>query len=473
MKRRITLGFKDECGIFGIWGDHEASKWTYLGLYALQHRGQETCGIVTLDLQKKIQFQSRRLGLVADAFNRKELDRLKGDIAIGHVRYSITGRNSLNNIQPLTTQWSQGQISIAHNGNIVNATEIRKKLSDTGTLFHGTNDTEIILHLLAKQPELPLLERLKHVLGQLDGAFSLLILTNKSLIVVRDTHGFRPLILGKKGKGTTVIASESCALDLIEADYIREIEPGEIFWRDKKGEHSDFFTKSIPLPNKKKSKLSKCIFEHVYFSRPDSFIFGESVYQARKTLGERLAKKDPIKADMVIPVPDSGIPAAIGYSEASKIPFQLGIIRNHYVGRTFIEPTQSMRNFGVKIKLNPLSTFLKGKHIIVVDDSLVRGTTSKKVVQILRKAGVEKIHFRIAAPPTRGSCFYGVDTPKAEKLIMNTLSLEEVRKSIGADSLAYLSMEDLFAAVKDDKSTYCAACFDKKYPTFLYDNPIQ
>ena len=291
--------------------------------------------------------------------------------------------------------------------------------------------------------------------------------------MTRDTHGFRPLILGRKDKDTTVIASESCALDLIEADYIREIEPGEIFWRDKLGEHSDSFTRNIPLPSKNNSKRSKCIFEHVYFSRPDSFIFGESVYQVRKTLGELLAKKESITADMVIPVPDSGIPAAIGYSEASKIPFQLGIIRNHYVGRTFIEPTQNMRNFGVKIKLNPLSTFLKGKHIIVVDDSLVRGTTSKKVVQLLRKAGVEKIHFRIAAPPTKGACFYGVDTPKAEKLIMNNLSLEEVRKSIGADSLAYLSMEDLFAAVKDDKDSYCAACFDKKYPTFLYDNAIQ
>ncbi len=465
------MGFKDECGIFGIWGDNEASKWTYLGLYALQHRGQEACGIVSLDYQKKLQIQSRRLGLVADAFKQKELDRLKGAAAIGHVRYSITGRNSMNNIQPLTTQWRKGQISIAHNGNIVNTTEIRKQLSSTGTLFHGTNDTEVILHLLAKQSEVPFLEGLKTVLSQLDGAFSLLILTDRSLIVIRDTHGFRPLILGKKDQKTTVIASESCALDLIEADYVREIEPGEIFWRDQSGEHSDSFAKSIPLPSKKSSKKSKCIFEHVYFSRPDSFIFGESVYKVRKTLGSLLAKKESIKADMVMPVPDSGIPAAIGYSETSKIPFELGIIRSHYVGRTFIEPTQSMRNFGVKIKLNPLSAFLKGKQIIVVDDSLVRGTTSKKVVQILRKAGAEKIHFRIAAPPTRGSCFYGVDTPKAEKLIMNTLTLEEVRQSIGADSLAYLSMEDLFAAVKDDKDTYCAACFDKQYPTFLYDNP--
>ena len=466
------MGFKDECGIFGIWGDSEASKWTYLGLYALQHRGQEACGIVSLDCQKKLQIQSRRLGLVADAFKQKELDRLKGNAAIGHVRYSITGRNSMSNIQPLTTQWSRGQISIAHNGNIVNASEIRKQLSIAGTLFHGTNDTEVILHLLAKQSELPFLESLKNVLSQVDGALSLLILTDKSLIVVRDTHGFRPLILGRKDKDKTVIASESCALDLIEAEYVREIEPGEIFWRDESGEHSDSFTKKLSYPHKKKSKISKCIFEHVYFSRPDSFIFGESVYKVRKTLGQLLAKKESIKADMVMPVPDSGIPAAIGYSEASKIPFELGIIRSHYVGRTFIEPTQSMRNFGVKIKLNPLSSFLKGKHIIVVDDSLIRGTTSKKVVQILRKAGAEKIHFRIAAPPTRGSCFYGVDTPKAEKLIMNTLSLEQVRQSIGADSLAYLSMEDLFAAVKDDKDTYCAACFDKKYPTFLYDNPI-
>ena len=456
------MGFKDECGIFGIWGDKEASKWTYLGLYALQHRGQEACGIVSLNLQKKIQVQSRRLGLVADAFNQKELDRLKGSAAIGHVRYSVTGRNSMSNIQPLTTQWNKGQISIAHNGNIVNASEIRKQLSHAGTLFHGTNDTEVILHLLARQSEMPFLEGLKKVLNQIDGAFSLLILTDKSLIVIRDTHGFRPLILGKKGSGaqsTTVVASESCALDLIEADYVREIAPGEIFWRDESGEHSDSFTNNLPLPSKKSSKKSKCIFEHVYFSRPDSFVFGESVYKVRKTLGQLLAKKESIKADMVIPVPDSGIPAAIGYSEASQIPFELGIIRNHYVGRTFIEPTQSMRNFGVKIKLNPLSTFLKGKHIIVVDDSLVRGTTSKKVVQILRKAGVEKIHFRIAAPPTRGPCFYGVDTPKIEKLIMNTLSLEEVRESIGADSLAYLSMEELFAAVKGDKDTYCAALF--------------
>ena len=468
------MGFKDECGVFGIWGDDEASKWTYLGLYALQHRGQEACGIVSLDLQKRVQIQSRRLGLVADAFNQKELNRLKGQAAIGHVRYSITGRNSMSNIQPITTQWNTEQISIAHNGNIVNASNIRKQLSDLGTLFHGTNDTEVILHLLARQPSLPFLERLKQALAQIDGAFSLLILTSQSLIAIRDTHGFRPLVLGQKKSNSqiaTIITSESCALDLIDAEYVREIAPGEIFIKEQSREHSDFFVKKLPS-HKKDQKQSKCIFEHVYFARPDSLVFSQSVYEVRKKLGQILAHKQPVQADMVIPVPDSGIPAAMGYSQASGIPFELGIIRNHYVGRTFIEPTQSMRNFGVKIKLNPLSTLLKDKNIVVVDDSVVRGTTSKKVVQLVRRAGAKQVHFRVAAPPTKGPCFYGVDTPESAKLIMNALSLEEVRQSIGADSLAYLSMDDLFAAVKDNKKTYCAACFDKQYPTLLYENQI-
>ncbi len=467
------MGFQDECGIFGIWGDLEASKWTYLGLYALQHRGQEACGIVSLDRKRNKQIQSRRRGLVVDAFSQKELERLKGDVAIGHVRYSITGRNSLSNIQPLTTQWHAGQISIAHNGNIVNASLIRKQLAASGTLFHGTNDTEIILHLLARQTNVSFLKGLKKILSQLDGAFSLLILTHESLIVVRDTYGFRPLVLGHKKSHhgiTTVVASETSALDLIEAEYIREIAPGEIFIRDKSGEHSESFTKN--LGTSKTPKLSQCIFEHVYFARPDSVIFGKSVYEVRKKLGQMLASQEPVKADMVIPVPDSGVPAAIGYSENSHIPFELGIVRNHYVGRTFIEPTQSMRNFGVKIKLNPLSSLLKDKSIVVVDDSVVRGTTSKKVVQLLKKAGARQVHFRVAAPPTSGPCFYGVDTPESAKLVINTMSLEDIKKEIGADSLAYLSMDNLFSAVKEDQHTYCAACFNRKYPTPLYENQI-
>lgn len=474
---RWILGFKDECGIFGIWGDREASKWTYLGLYALQHRGQEACGIVSLDRQKKMQIQSRSLGLVADAFGRKELERLSGDVAIGHVRYSTTGRNAFSNVQPISTQWGGGQVSIAHNGNIVNASLLRKQLSDAGSLFQGTNDTEVILHLLARQAHLPFLKGLKKVLAQLDGAFSLLILTSKDLIVVRDTYGFRPLVLGRKkieSKSILVVASESCAFDLIGAEYMREIAPGEIFSASQESSISfkSSFNKKGKGQNSKKLKTSKCIFEHVYFSRPDSFVFGESVYEVRKKLGRFLAQEQPVEADMVIPVPDSGVPAAIGYSEVSKIPFELGIVRNHYVGRTFIEPTQRLRNFGVRIKLNPLSHLLKGKRIVVIDDSLVRGTTSKKVIQLLRKAGAKEVHFRIAAPPTKSPCFYGVDTPEAEKLIMNTHSLKEVQQLIKADSLAYLSMKNLLATVKEDASNYCAACFDQKYPTSLYENPL-
>ncbi|MES2768140.1 MAG: amidophosphoribosyltransferase [Bdellovibrionota bacterium] len=464
---KISSGkFKDECGVFGVWNDKEASKLTYLGLFALQHRGQESAGIVSLQGrgEEGIQTSFKGLGLVHDVFNEEKLESLKGDVAIGHVRYSTTGSNLLQNAQPLTARLRRSDIAIAHNGNIVNAHILREGLIKEGSIFQATSDTEVLLHLLAKRNHMKFMDALKESVQMLEGAFSILLMTQKKLIAIRDPLGFRPLVVGvrknEKGEKSYIFSSETCAFDLIEAELVREIEPGEIFWVDETGEHSI----KIDSPIKK----AKCIFEHVYFSRPDSLVFSRSVYETRKNLGRLLAFDNPTEADIVIPVPDSGVAAALGYAEESKIPFEMGIIRNHYVGRTFIEPKQAIRNFGVKVKLNPQTHILKGKRVIVIDDSLVRGTTSKKIIGLIRQAGAKEVHLRIAAPPTTGPCFYGVDTPRKSELIASHKSVEEIREYIGADTLAYLSEKSLFKSVNGSEDEFCAACFTGKYPTPLH-----
>jgi amidophosphoribosyltransferase len=446
---------------------------TYLGLFALQHRGQESSGIVTLlDKQHVIH---KGLGLVGDVFTEEHLADLKGLAAIGHNRYSTTGENKIANAQPLTAHLHSGPIAVAHNGNIVNAKILREDLISQGSIFQGTNDTEVLMHLLSHNSSRDIIHCLKAAALKIEGAYSFTILTNDRLIAMRDPHGFRPLVLGRRefepGKFSVVIASETCAFDLIGAKFVREIEPGEIFWVDALGEHSEKIAQKV-------EKTSHCVFEHVYFSRPDSFVFGKSVYEARKAMGQELARESHVAADIVVPVPDSGVPAALGYSVESGIPFELGIIRNHYIGRTFIQPSQSIRSFGVRIKLNPQSHILKGKRVVVVDDSLVRGTTSQKIIHLIRQAGAKEVHFRLASPPTIGSCHYGVDTPKRTQLIASQKTVDEIRKFIGADTLSYLSVEGLMRAVggvsSDDGVAkaprgFCSACFTGKYPTPLYD----
>ncbi len=449
--------------MFGVWNHPQASRLTYLGLYAIQHRGQESAGIVTLD--NGAQIIKKGLGLVADIFDDETLNQMTGQAAIGHVRYSTTGRNSLDNAQPLTAQLYNGPVAVAHNGNIVNAHELKEELKSQGSIFHCTNDTEVILHMIARNPSNDLMRCLAESLERLDGAFSLAVLSHKSLVAARDPYGFRPLVLGQmeegyEGKPTYVVASETCAFDLIGAKFIREIEPGEIFWVDESGAHSIFINR--------KTEGAKCVFEHVYFSRPDSVVFGESVYEVRKRAGQILARENKIDFDIVVPVPDSGVPAALGFSAESGKPFELGIIRNHYVGRTFIQPQQAVRDVGVKIKLNPQMAVLKGKRVVVVDDSLVRGTTSRKIVGLVRAAGAKEVHLRIAAPPTMSPCYYGVDTPEKSQLIAANQSLESIRDFVGADTLGYLSVEGLSKAVRGEDGGYCMACFNGKYPTSLF-----
>ncbi|MCB9073623.1 MAG: amidophosphoribosyltransferase [Bdellovibrionaceae bacterium] len=455
--------WQDECAIFGIWNHPEASRMVYLGLYALQHRGQEASGIVSL--YEKMHLEHKGFGLVADVFQEEDLDRLKGTTAIGHNRYSTTGENQKFNIQPLKAVLFNGPVSLAHNGNIVNSHILRRELQAQGSIFQGTNDTEILLHLVSRNPSNDLIECLKAELPKLEGAYSMVMMSQTAMVGMRDPYGFRPLVLGKlkHDSGMSwVLASETCAFDLIGAEFVREIEPGEIFWCDENGAYTvNFAEKKTPRP---------CVFEYVYFARPDSRVFGKSVYEVRKELGRQLARENGVDADIVIPVPDSGVPAALGYSEASGIPFELGIIRNHYIGRTFIEPKQSIRSFGVKIKLNPQLAILKNKRVVVVDDSIVRGTTSKKIVGLIRQFGAKEVHMRIAAPPTISPCFYGVDTPKKNDLIAATTSLEEIREYIGADSLAYVSNEGLLKASQSETTkTFCDACFSETYPTPTYD----
>ncbi len=454
MRRCQIHDIHEECGIVGVYGHPEAANLAYLGLYALQHRGQEGAGICSSDGKQVLLEKS--MGLVADIFNERRMKRLPGQIAIGHNRYSTAGSSVLRNVQPIVANFTLGALAIAHNGTLVNAEELRASLEAEGAIFQSSSDSEVIVHLIAHSKEDNIYERIIHALKQVSGAFSLLILREKELIVVRDPYGVRPLCLGMKD-GASIVASETCAFDLIGAHYIRDIEPGEVLIINERGLNS-----LKPLSSGRKAF---CVFELIYFARPDSNIFGGvNVNEMRKEFGKQLARESDTEADLVLPVPDSGVPAAIGFSEQSGIPFDFGLIRNHYVGRTFIEPKESIRHFGVKVKLNPVRKLLEGKRLIVIDDSIVRGTTSKKIVKMLRESGgAKEIHLKISSPPTIGPCFYGIDTPTRQELIASTHLVEEIRKYTTADSLAYLSLEGLKRIVPDSHN-YCAACFDNEYP---------
>ncbi|SPP66713.1 Amidophosphoribosyltransferase 1, chloroplastic [Nitrospira lenta] len=446
--------FHDECAVFGIYGHEEAANLTYLGLYALQHRGQEASGIVSGDGDQF--YIQKGMGLVADIYNKTTLEKLPGRMAIGHNRYSTAGGNDLKNVQPFNVNFAFGNLALAHNGNLINAQVLRNELEAYGAIFQSTSDTEVIIHLIAHSRASTFLARVMDALNQVRGAFSLVLMTDNGLIAVRDPHGLRPLCLGRV-RGSWVVASETCAFDLLDAEYIREIEPGELVVLSDQGIDSH-----RPFP---KVDPAMCVFEYVYFARPDSRIYGaNAVYSTRKALGRRLAKESWVDADIVIPVPDSGVPAALGYSEGGGIPFETGLIRNHYVGRTFIEPEQSIRHFGVKVKLNAVPEVLTGKRVVVVDDSLVRGTTSRKIVKMLRNAGAKEVHMRISSPPIVSPCFYGIDTPTKKELIASNHSTEEIRKYITADSLAYLSLDGMLQSAPGVPAQYCNACFTEKYP---------
>jgi amidophosphoribosyltransferase len=447
------------CGVIGIFGHPEASKLAYLGLHALQHRGQESAGIVSSDGQQL--HCVREMGHVGEIFTEERLQDLPGSSAIGHVRYSTTGDSVTRNAQPLAVNYSQGSIAVSHNGNLVDAADVRARLEDEGSIFQSTSDTEIILHLMARSREGDVPSRLADALRSVHGAYSLAFLTESSMIAVRDPLGIRPLSLGRHKKNGWVVASETCAFELIEAEYIRDIEPGEMLVMDRDGARS--LRPFMP------EEPRRCVFEWIYFARPDSTIAGQSVYGARENMGRRLAVEHPIEADIVIPVPDSGTAAAIGYARESGIPFDQGLIRSHYIGRTFIEPSESIRHFGVKLKLSPVRDVLAGKRVVVVDDSIVRGTTSGKIIGMIRSAGAKEVHLRISSPPTIGPCHYGIDTPDRNKLIASSHSVDEVRRFVGADTLGYLSIEGLHAAVskvltKHEHRGLCDACFSNRYP---------
>jgi amidophosphoribosyltransferase len=445
---------REECGVFGVYGHREAAKLAYLGLYSLQHRGQESAGIVSSD-GEHLRVE-RGMGLVAEVFPLEVMKRLPGRAAIAHTRYSTAGSTVLANAQPILIDCNKGLLALAHNGNLVNAHILRAELEASGSIFQTTSDTEVIVHLVAHSRATPLPEALSDALNQVVGAYSLVVLTASELYAIRDPRGFRPLCLGKLGSAY-VVSSESCALDLISARYIREIEPGEMLRLHPGGAESIQFAPHTPH--------QYCIFEHVYFSRPDSVVFGRSVQQSRVMLGRLLAREHPAVADLVVPVPDSGMPAAIGYSHESGIPFDIGLIRNHYIGRTFIEPEQAIRDFGVKLKLNPVRDLLMGKRIVLVDDSIVRGTTSRKIVRMVREAGASEVHMRISCPPTISPCYYGVDTPTKRELIAANYSVEGIRDFLGADSLGYLSLESLRRAVQDSDGRFCTSCYTGHYPT--------
>jgi amidophosphoribosyltransferase len=449
--------FHDECGVFGIYGHAEAANLTYLGLHALQHRGQESAGIVTSDGRQL--FAHRAMGLVQDAFQQQQLDRLPGRIAIGHVRYSTAGGSHIKNAQPIAVDYAKGSLAVCHNGNLTNAEDIRAELEAKGSIFQSDSDTEVLVHLVAASTQVAIEDRIADALAKVKGAYSLLFLTEDEIIAVRDPMGIRPLCLGilPSSKDAHVIASEPTAFDLIGAEYVRDVEPGEMVIIDGTGIRT--MRPLEPQPRK------MCVFEYVYFARPDSRIGGKSVYDIRKSFGTTLAKEHPIDADVVIPVPDSGVPAAIGYSAERAIPFEMGLIRSHYVGRTFIEPQQSIRHFGVRLKLNPVEPVLRGKRVVVIDDSIVRGTTSRKIVKMVRDAGAREVHLRISSPPTQWPCYYGIDTPTRRELIASSHSVDEIARYVTADSLGYLSLEGMLGAVArdSDKQAFCHACFSGEY----------
>jgi amidophosphoribosyltransferase len=447
-------GFRDECGVFGIHGHAEAARLAYLGLYQLQHRGQESCGIVAAE--GDMLRSERAMGLVSEVFNEERLNRLPGASAIGHTRYSTAGEVSIREAQPFLIACRHGQIAVCHNGNLPFATDERKRLEREGAIFNSTSDTEVVLHMLARSRASTVEDAVAEILRETEGAFSMLFLTPDALIAVRDPRGFRPLALGRLGEAW-VVASETCAFDLIDAEYVRDVEPGEMIVITSEGLRS-----SLPLPSR---PHSFCIFEHVYFSRPDSLIYGRSVNESRHKMGKRLAIEQPSDADLVVPVPDSGVAASIGYAAQSGLPFRFGLVRNHYVGRTFIEPKQSIRSFGVRVKLNPVRDLIKGRRVVLIDDSIVRGTTSKKIVRMVREAGAREVHVRISCPPTVSPCYYGVDTPDKSELIAAQMSVEEVCRFIEADSLGYLSLKGMLDAVGLPAGTSCAACWTGDYPT--------
>ncbi|HTP26942.1 MAG TPA: amidophosphoribosyltransferase [Anaeromyxobacteraceae bacterium] len=456
---------KEECGVFGIWAlgrTKEAANFTYLGLHALQHRGQESAGIVSTDgLALHVH---RGMGLVADIFTAPVLDKLPGGAAIGHVRYSTAGASHLKNAQPIAIQYAGGAVAVAHNGNLVNAEALRSELEARGSIFQTTSDTEVILHLMARvHPDRATPSSTEHhvsavrsALQRVAGAYSLLFLTERALIGVRDPYGFRPLVLGKL-KESFVLASETTALDLIEAEYVREVEPGEMVVISDRGLHSERLSPAQP-------RLGRCVFEHIYFARPDSILFGRSVHEVRTSFGAQLAKDEPAVADVVIAVPDSGVSAAVGYARKSGIPYDVGLVRSHYIGRTFIEPQQSIRHFGVKLKLNAVRSVLEGKRVVVVDDSIVRGTTSRKIVKMIRMAGATEVHLRISSPATAWPCCYGIDTPTRKELIASSQTAAEIAKYVTADSLGYLTLSGLYQALGEPRQGYCDACFSGEYP---------
>ena len=453
--------FHDHCGVFGVFGHPEAANLTYLGLYALQHRGQESAGIASStgsDLHIH-----RAMGEVEEIFSPPVLAKLPGSSAIGHTRYSTAGDKALLNAQPIMVDCSKGKVAVGHNGNLTNAGEWRRRLEHRGSIFQTNSDTEVIVHLIAKSQARNFSGALGDALNQVEGAYSLLVLTPEELYAVRDPRGFRPLALGKltapDGTDAWVVASETCAFDLMNARYVRDVEPGEMVRISRAGLESIHF--SAPKP------YQFCIFEHVYFSRPDSHVFGRSVNESREMLGRLLAREHPVEADMVVPIPDSGVPAAVGFALESRIPFRMGLIRNHYIGRTFIEPSQAIRNFGVKLKLNPVRNLIAGKRVVLVDDSIVRGTTSRKLVRMVREAGAREVHMRISCPPTISPCYYGVDTPTREELIASSNTPQQICKFLGADSLGYLSLASLRQAVNDTKGNFCTSCYTGVYPTDL------
>ena len=445
--------FRDECGVFGIFGHPEAANLTYLGLYALQHRGQESAGIAASD---GVQLRHRKaMGYVNEAFDGDSLANLTGHLAVGHVRYSTAGESKISNAQPIVVDSVHGQFAIAHNGNLVNAGELRDALVREGAIFQTNSDTEVVVHLFARSREEGTEAAIVDAISQVRGAFSFVMMAKDRLIGARDPHGFRPLVLGRLGDAW-VMCSETCALDLIGATYVRDVEAGEVVIASSAGLKS--IKPFAPAPQ------SQCVFEHVYFARPDSYVFGESVNEVRTDLGRRLAREWPADADVVVPIPDSGVCAAVGYAEESGMPMRMGLIRNHYVGRTFIQPQQSIRHFGVKVKLNPVRSIIDGKRVVLVDDSIIRGTTSRKIVRMVRGSGAREVHMRISCPPTISPCFYGVDTPRRSELIAATHTLEEIRKYLDADSIGYLSLEGLTAGVRGGRSKYCTSCYTGVYP---------
>ena len=448
----------EECGVVGVYGHPEAANLVYLGLYALQHRGQESAGIVA-STHSKMRLEVG-MGLVADIFDPGRILKLPGPLAIGHNRYSTAGRSELVNAQPCMINYSSGSLALAHNGNLVNAQTIRKELGGKGAIFQSTNDSEVIVHLMAQSKAETFIDQAAEALRQVSGAYSLVLMTKTELLAARDPHGFRPLCLGKLD-GAYIVASETCVMDLIEAEFIREVEPGEVLLINDQGVQSFFPFKKVDTKH--------CVFEHIYFARPDSFMFGEHVYTARKDMGRAMAQESPADVDLVVPVPDSGVVSAMGFAEESNTPFAMGLIRNHYVGRTFIEPQSQIRHFGVKLKLNPVKEIINGKRVAIIDDSIVRGTTSRKIVKMLRDAGAKEVHLRISAPPILHSCFYGIDTPNKEELIAHTHNLEETRQYLAADSLAYLSLEKMMEVLENGKKKFCSACFDGNYPVPIID----